>query len=155
MENKFKIIVIVYFIMVALVASALLGYYLGKYPVQNVYSNLKDNTNCSGLDLITSAKCLNKEVNNFFKYNLSNNGKNLSVEELKSEGGTCLEWSKYFIDNAINLGFHGEQVSFWNKNKTEGHAIALVYNNNLTEYCILDQTNLIGCGRLGSINETR
>ena len=119
----------------------------------NLLINSESNTDCEGLSLIQASKCLNDEVKGFFKYNISNVNKELSLEELKVQGGVCNHWSEYYLNRFKELGFLGKEVIFWSKNKDKGHEIALVWDNNISSYCILDQTNIIGCGIWKEYNE--
>lgn len=116
-----------------------------KNPVET--AKLTDNSNCSGMNLIMTSYCLNKQVNEFFKFNISNINKSLTGSELKTQGGVCWQYAKYYIDNIENEGYLGQNISFWGNEKI-GHSIALVYDKNMTSYCILDQQSVVGCQEL-------
>ena len=45
--------------------------------------------NCSNLSLDDTSYCLKTELSKWYKYNISNIGKDLSIEELKERGGVC------------------------------------------------------------------
>ena len=81
---------------------------------------------------------------------MSNYEKEINLTQLKIEGGVCYQWANYYIDTIKQLGYNGTNVQFF-INNSEGHAIALLYSNDLKDYCILDQVNLIGCGKTGGI----
>jgi len=74
-------------------------------------------------------------VEEFFKYNISNAGKKLTLEELKDQGGVCSHYSKLYIDLARADGFDTEYVKF--KAGNESHAVAVIANEK--GYCIADQ----------------
>ena len=95
-----------------------------------------NSTNCSGLDLDATAFCLNKELDSFYFYNISNQGKILSPEEFKSEGGVCSHASEYYKQRAEDLGFYAEYVTF-HINSTNYHAVTVISNDR--GYCFMDQ----------------
>lgn len=120
-------------------------------------------SNSSALNPEISTLQLSKELvaeqSKWWKYNLSNYNlfydtkigdvKNINWTVIKEEGGVCSHSAHWYKEQAINLGFESRVVSFYNQ-EGRGHEIALVYNKQLTEYCVLDQQLLVGCGRLGS-----
>lgn len=93
-------------------------------------------SNCTNLSFQGTVHCLNTDFNQWFKYNLNQSGKTLSEAELKTSGGVCSHASKWYVDKTKSLGYAGEFISF--------------YGKNITEYCIVDQTDIIGCASLDS-----
>ena len=132
-------------------------YYLGTINLINFNKSIPlmniENKDCNSSMLSDSAKCLRNELTTFFKYNLSQVGKDLSLEELKRDGGTCYNYANWYKDNLINLGFNATTISFWGEDL--GHLITLAWTNNLNNgtYCILDMTN-VKCNQMGEINMT-
>lgn len=138
-----------------IILSFLVGLLVSDYTTKSTTNKLYEkNQNCSNLDLVNTSYCLNEEMNTFFKYNISNKGKDLNLSELKQEGGVCYHASKFYVDNAKELGYNSQIINFWDNNKSIGHSIALVYDNNLDNYCILDQKEIVGCIQLVGKNET-
>lgn len=107
---------------------------------------------CASDDVIKSTNCLHQELLEFFNYNASNVGKEMTFEELKTGGGVCSHYSKWYIKRAEELGFRGEYVVMY----SIGHAVAMITHHsnetNQSTYCLVDQTNKPVCNRLGSIN---
>lgn len=121
----------------------------------NILSSIKsNNSNCSGMDLMFTAQCLNNELKYFYFFNISQKGKDLNESQLKSEGGVCRNAVIWYNSNFKSLGFQTQEIDLWNLDKTEGHAISLVYDNNLSSYCILDQKQLVGCQNLDVTNKS-
>ena len=86
------------------------------------------------------------ELKTFYKYNSSNVGEDLTDEQLKTEGGVCDHYATWYVNKFKENGFEGKEIDLYGD--TRGHAIALVWDNNLTEYCLLDQLER-SCIRLG------
>lgn len=119
-------------------------------------TSMKIESNCSGMDLMFTANCLNNQLNKFFKYNVSNTGKNLTLKELKEQGGVCKHYSQFYTDNLISLGgklvedsdfyksnnsypFYVEQVKIPTDNESS-HIFTIVANKQYI--CILDQQHV-------------
>lgn len=115
--------------------------------VQDLVGIEQNNYNCTNLTLTKTTQCLRGELSSWWQYNSSNINKTLTEAELKVQGGVCAHASKWYFEQAESLGFKGEVIKFWG-NKEIGHAFALLYDKNITEYCILDQEVIIGCSKL-------
>lgn len=70
----------------------------------NLLNTEINDTNCTQLDVFTTSECLNKELKTWYKYNLSNVGKNISLETLKIEGGVCRHFTDWYKQSFLNLG---------------------------------------------------
>ena len=105
-------------------------------------------TNCTNLSFQGTVYCLNDEFNDWFNYNESNTGKELTLSELKEQGGVCSHAAQYYVDSAKSLGLDASYVRFQGGQTDVGHAIALVYSTDGKEYCILDQYSIVGCKSL-------
>lgn len=126
--------------------------------IYNIYdfnkpTSISINTDCKGLDLINSSKCLRNQLKIFYKYNISELNSEYSIERIKSFGATCWQFSRWYRDEFINLGFKAKTLDIYGDDS--GHEITIAWTNNLTNgsYCLLDQEKLIGCGSLGGSNE--
>lgn len=98
---------------------------------------------CNEDDIFLDAHCINEYVKSFYKYNISNSGKDLSFEELKEVGGVCSHWSEYFCSVGNSLGYYTSTPDF--KTRIEGDY--LIYHqvciwSNSQGYIILDGPNL-------------
>lgn len=92
---------------------------------------------CDNLGLKESVYCLNDFVNSFYKFRINDDYNILSDQELKSQGGDCLDYSRFYVNHLTNLGFHAQYVNMY-MSKEYSHTIALVSGNET--YCILDQS---------------
>lgn len=111
---------------------------------------------CSNLDLLTTSKCLNEDLRIFYKYNLSNVEKQLSLDELKNQGGVCKNWADYIVDKFIELGsrenkegkpiimeskpykFYVKEVNIQIDNETS-HVITIASNSQ--GFCLFSNAN--------------
>lgn len=93
-----------------------------------------------------------ENLSEFWKYNISNIRKDLSDEELKEEGGVCWQYSDWYVEQAKSRGLMGKKIEFWGSEDI-GHAIAIVYDKEISQYCILDQMTTPKCTRMGVVNE--
>ncbi len=103
-------------------------------------SKLIDN-NCNKTDIFTNAECLNNKLGQWWYYNISNIGKELSLEELKEKGGVCSHATEWFLNNINNSIFYTERVLI-KINKSKYHTFAIMSNEQ--GYCLLDQ-KIIQC----------
>lgn len=146
---------------IVLVSGAFVDVYYS-HNKQLLLSRVTVTQDCSDLNMVDTAKCLNKELKEFYNYNLSNTylywnkgkPKIKDWNRIKEEGGVCWHYAEWYVINAKELGFHGERIVVDYDLNDFDHAIALITNNK-DEYCLLDQTKLIGCGKTKeSTNET-
>lgn len=113
-----------------------------KIPTSKVYYS---DANCSGLNLTRTAWCLEDRLAKFYRYNVTNVDRNLSLEQLKAEGGVCWQFSDWYADNIKSLGnFHASEVIIDTGRDTR-HEYAVISDGS--GYCILDQLN-VHCTRL-------
>lgn len=91
---------------------------------------------CSNQSIEDAAKCLNGITSEFYKYNLENEGKNLSFEQLKFEGGVCTSWSEYYETIGKALGYNTKNLIV-KKSDSEYHQLNIWSNEEF--YCIMDQ----------------
>lgn len=158
---KREYLVLIIGIILLMLNAFLVGYNLSysKETINTLSEINYNNSNCSNLDLINTSKCLNSQFKEFFVYNLSQKNSKLTLEQLKKDGGVCSHASKYYSDNANDLGFFGTTCSF-NVSKENGtitvrHQIAIISNSS--GYVVLDQRNIVGSAKFkikGEINET-
>lgn len=118
--------------------------------------NLLTNKLCENLSFKETVDCLTLELKEFYYYNISNvdlywNGgfpKVTNWEKIKDEGGVCWHYAEWYVIRAKQLGLNGKRIRI--DYDPYDHAISMLTNDK-DEYCILDQTNLIGCGKIGSL----
>ena len=131
----------------------LMGYLLA-VNIDNYLENkptlsINDDNNCINLSLELTAKCLNKKVISFYKYNITNLEREMNLSELKELGGVCHDYAEYYYDNTPN-NFYRKKVTMDLDNETS-HMITIISDS--TGYCSLDQINY-DCTKLRSSNET-
>ena len=98
---------------------------------------------CSSGDIFKDSKCVQAIVSSFYKYNISNVGKELSYYELREQGSTCEGWSKFFCSIGENLGYYSTILEF----KTREHEKYVIYHqvcvwSNQEGYVIFDAKSL-------------
>ena len=110
---------------------------------------------CANLSLIETSNCLNKELSSWWKYNISNlyafwPNKKIDWETIKKDGGVCWQSSEWYNRRAKDLGFSAKEISF---GEDEGHSYSLIWDKQMTEYCILDQQVKPTCYKIGGQDE--
>ncbi|MEK6882086.1 MAG: hypothetical protein AABY22_20890, partial [Nanoarchaeota archaeon] len=60
---------------------------------------------CRNMSLEDSVSCMNEYVKSFYKYTLTDDDVDLTLEELKERGGDCLDYSRLYAEMAKELGF--------------------------------------------------
>ena len=105
---------------------------------------------CQNLTMRETAYCLNDYVRSIFKYKTRPDIENPTLEELKEEGGDCLNWANLYVEHIENLGFSAKRPIFDTGNETS-HTFAIISDE--TGYCILDQTD-VECFELRNSNST-
>lgn len=121
---------------ILLLASAIIiifGFLLYQNEDSQILSEI--NNNCSGLDLFMTSKCLQNDVSEWYKYNISNIKKELSLEKLKIEGGVCNHYADWYLEQVKNLNLYSKKIIFDTDNET-AHAIVIISSKE--GYCVLD-----------------
>jgi hypothetical protein len=94
--------------------------------------------NCSDLSMEDTANCLNKELRSFYTYNTSNIGKDLSLDELKVQGGVCSHAADWYYQNINNSTKYKAKYVYLNAiGNSTAHIFVVMYS--LEGYCVLDQ----------------
>lgn len=103
-------------------------------------------SDCTGMDLLNSADCLNKELSSWWKYNHSNsklfwnNGHPIiDWDTIKIQGGVCWHAAEWYADQLDSLGFKIKKEKMYGEGNVPAHEVVLAWDNNVSEYCILDQ----------------
>jgi hypothetical protein len=138
MDSEFQLRIIfgITFVILGISLGILSTNYILNLPNgSNILSNI-ESSNCTGLDLITTSTCLNLQLKEFYHYNISNVGKEMTLDQLKTEGGVCEHYAKWYNNQSSNLGFNSKYVTFY-INSTMLHAINIM--SDKSGYCIQDQ----------------
>jgi len=116
------------------------------YSFNNAYSIIKNERLIEGnvlfgldTDISTLGYDLNKDVQSFYKYNISHIFDKLSIDQLKEDGGVCWHYADYYVEKAKEQGVYAQRITI-PTNDTFNHAFAVISNNN--GYCLLDQVNI-------------
>ena len=99
------------------------------------------NTNCTNLSLKDTTVCLTNELSNFYFFNISNSGKELTLEQLKSQGGVCHNAAEYYMGRINNDKIYSKDIII-DVNETISHEFVIISNRD--GWCYLDQ-KLYGC----------
>jgi hypothetical protein len=128
--------------------SLLISYEIRKEKVPTLLES-KDDI-CKLDDLESSMECLIKEQGKWWDYNASNKDlywnrltgqlQDVDWDIIREEGGVCSHSSLWYVNRASELGYLSKLIKFYNN--STGHEIALVYEDDLSTYCLLDQSQL-------------
>ena len=100
------------------------------------YQNI---SNCAGKSLEESTSCLRKKIMPIYNYTIRPDTIK-TYDDILNNGGDCFDYSNLYLKMANMIGYNATL------GKIPGHAFTIVYDE--TGYCVLDQTNLIGCMKL-------
>ena len=90
---------------------------------------------CAEKDVINCSKEIISWSGDF--YNYSRRGDYLKkVDDLKSSGGDCFDYSSLYSAAAMKNGLDTKLIQFCGDDQC--HMMSLVYDRNLTAYCLLD-----------------
>jgi len=144
--NKQKIALIIVIILEVLTLTALITFITLSFYEPSMEDMLVDEINCSGMNLSDTAYCLNDYVNDIFIYNLTDDSRHLSLNELKERGGDCRDWVEFYSENLNKYGFDTKKERIFVKkierdNETISvfHKFLIAYSS--TAYCIVDMEN--------------
>lgn len=144
--NK-EIFIFVFFYLIAVGSGIFLGYQASPqidsiiYKIQNNYNSPKE---CANLSLMETANCLNENIKSIYKYNLTDDSIDLTLDQLKQRGGDCNDWTKLYKEYANDLGFYTTTPLIKIK---KGFAHTFLIMSNKEGYCILDQ-KMIKCYKI-------
>lgn len=153
MGNTLESVLIGIMLMVGTVGVFMVGLWYGSGEISLQSFSEPDNNGCVNLSLKETAFCLNNELKEFYYYNITNWKQDITLDELKIEGGVCWHYAKWYIGRAKSLGFDAEEVIFGISDKYS-HSIAIMSTNGgdgkERGYCVLDQNFKPNCYKLSS-----
>jgi len=94
---------------------------------------------CVNLSLKATSYCLKNYVGEIYKYNVTQDIKKLTLEELKENGGDCKNWAELYYDYGKELGFYVRRPLI-DIDKRSAHTFTVISDE--TGYCILDQLSI-------------
>lgn len=104
-------------------------------------------TGCSNQSLSDAIECLNTNLTSWFKYNINQTGKTLSELDFVTFGGVCVHASEWYVSKVQELGYNAKTITIVGDKGAIGHMFAVAWNDNVSEYCVIDQTSY-DCRRL-------
>lgn len=125
-------------VVVSLILFISINFFIEKNPI--ILSQVVSPDECMNKSLFQSSKCALNYVKSFYEYNISNMGKSLTLNELKSEGGVCTHYSKIYDRIGKEAGFYTTEVIIWNS--PNSRHIFSVWSNK-EGYVILDQNHRV------------
>ncbi len=90
---------------------------------------------CEGQDLFKTTQCLTRKVRSFYKYTVTADDVDLTLEEIRTQGGDCYDYSKLYATNAKRLGFNYEFV-YVPMTRSTMHVYVIIYDSS--GYCAID-----------------
>jgi hypothetical protein len=109
---------------------------LDKYTVPALLGGYQS-SDCKNMTIFQTKTCLENKLRQLpYKYNVSNLGKTLSLEQLKAEGGVCSHYSAWYEQMLNSTDFNVKRVPF-KMNENYSHVVDIISNED--GYCILDQ----------------
>lgn len=117
------------------------AFFFGVFVCYSLYvsSNLKgiEYSECNNESIFDFVECLNKDFNEFYKYNESNMGKILSFKEFKEQGGVCIHASVWYIKQLKNKGYEITPLIINRFEKQGSHAFVIASSKE--GYCLMEQ----------------
>lgn len=147
-------IILMLSLLIIVICSVTIGY-LAQDKIESLIRDIRQEDietpkQCENLTMKETAYCLNDYVRGIFKYKERRDYENPSLEELKEEGGDCLNWAELYMGHIEKLGFSAKRplIDFGEKYL---HTFTIISDE--TGYCILDQKR-IECFELkGSVED--
>lgn len=104
---------------------------------------------CNRTDVSNFVGCILGYTKTFYNYTEIYYDKDLILNEtqLRETGGDCSEWGNYYKVEAEKRGLNAQIVDFYNGTNI-GHRVVIVYNENMSEYCFIDNLRY-SCNGLG------
>jgi len=130
-------------------------FYFDKSNSTLTETNSETNGTCGNSTLTETSYCLKNQLSEFYKYNLTEKNSEYNLTRIKEVGAVCWQYSRWYKDNLINLGFNSKTIEFFGNDTGHEIAIAWTYKLHGGSYCVLDQLD-INCVKLGGLtkNET-
>jgi len=150
MSKAFKIISAI-FIFYIICSSVLIFWVVKSYEKKysllytDKYNGLSDEeitnftSNCQGLDLQDTTKCLNSNVKEIFNYRTTWNDETYTLQELQDKGGNCKDWSELYHKSFEKLGY--EINVFYSTINERGIEHRFIYVLDPEYWCIIDMEN--------------
>ena len=104
--------------------------------------------NCDNLSVSDTTICLRDFVKKFYNYTSRDERNYTEIQgtfyDVQINGGDCYDYSKMYRDMAIKLGMKSRTISIY-PDEGIGHVFTVIWDVNLTEYCVIDMMNILDC----------
>lgn len=110
-----------------------------EYFERETYISTKIGSSCDNSSLLDASRCLTNELKSFWKYNITQIGKELTDKELMTSGGVCTHATQWYAERMKALGFYTKEVIIKTDNNS-WHEFLIASDSH--SYCLMDQTIL-------------
>lgn len=110
-----------------------------KIPSYQANAIAGEDYNCENLSMQDTAICLNDYVRSIFIYNITDDSLNLTLEDLKTRGGDCRDWTNFYQSNMERYGYGVNRVRIFVEEEEDYntyHVFAVARDE--TGYCLMD-----------------
>jgi len=125
--------IILIFIFIVLVVSTYLTFF--DYNKLEISLSVDNVSECSDMDVSHTAKCMRNYVKEFYNY-IERADFVKTLNDIKKYGGDCYDYSIFYRNMAREFGFKSKLVKI--NGKDNGHTFAIMWDNELNQYCKLD-----------------
>lgn len=94
---------------------------------------------CSGMNMMDTAFCLNSFVNDNFNYVPHSDNLYFEPSELEKSGGDCTDYSRFYKSELDKYGFNSQMIEI-PINENISHLIVISFDYE--GYCLLDMTHI-------------
>ena len=101
-----------------------------------------NNYECANMSLTDATECMRTKVRSIYNYTKRSDIPR-TYEDIKNNGGDCYDYTMLYKEMTKGTGYNFTTLNI------PHHVAAVIYQNDM--YCVLDQTVLIGCLRLGNM----
>ena len=140
-NNEQKIVIAV----IIIAAVIFLSYCDSKQVVtENVTINemtIKDISDCQNLSFIEQTNCMIEYLSPYYNYT-HRSDIDRSIDEVLTNGGDCYDWSHVYAKLGNQLGLNTRVEYIFVDGSRKGHAFTIIWDKNLTGYCIVDNLEL-------------
>lgn len=107
---------------------------------------------CKDKGIEETTQCLIDYIKPFYNYTVRNEllytNNQGSIEDIKKYGGDCYDYSKIMVNISKSLGYLAKLVQINSNEVDEGHTFSVIWDKNISNYCVVDQIKLLGCVEL-------
>lgn len=137
---------VVWVVMISILVGSLifLGSGIVYYYKDNDYGlSLNENgyQHCGNKTVEDHVKCVIKYISSFYDYKPTKDSER-TLSDIIENGGDCYDYSRLYVEIAKELGYNAKKVSIFGEESEVGHAFALIWDEEVREYCIVEGLNM-------------